>query len=117
MTSVLNRSQYAKRLSNLLYFAAVIAVMAAISFAAIWLIEQLQSLRCPAGTFLVGAGDLAVMLQKIPIVFSSFGFGILTVEWLVHSAKRLQRFQRDLMRLSMREDYELRSSGTLCVFL
>jgi hypothetical protein len=108
MTSVLNRSQYAKRLSNLLYFAAVIAVMAAISFAAIWLIEQLQSLRCPAGTFLVGAGDLAIMLQKIPIVFASFGFGILTVEWLVHSTQRLQRFQRDLMRFSMREDYELR---------
>jgi hypothetical protein len=82
--------------------------MAAICFAAAWLIEQLQSLRCPGGTFLLGSEDGARMLQRFPILFASFFLGIPTVEWFVHSIQGLHRFRRDLMRLAVRGDYELR---------
>jgi hypothetical protein len=106
---MLNLARYAERLSDLVYFAAVLTVMAAICFAAASLIEQLQSLRCPAGTFLVGSEDLARMLQRLPILAASFFLGILTAEWFVHSTQRLHGFKRELMRLSMRgADYELR---------
>jgi hypothetical protein len=106
---MLNLSRYAERLSDLVHFAAVIAVMAAICFAAVWLIEQLQSLRCPAGTFLLGSGDLARMLQRFPILVASFFLGILTVEWFVYLTQRLHRFRRELMQLSMPgANYELR---------
>jgi hypothetical protein len=81
---MLNLARYAERLSDLVYFAAVLTVMAAICFAAASLIEQLQSLRCPAGTFLIGSEDLARMLQRLPILAASFFLGILTAEWFVH---------------------------------
>ncbi len=98
----------ARSWSNFVYVVAVFAVTAAICFAAAWLIEQLQSLRCPAGTFLLGSGDFARMLQRFPILFASFFLGILTVEWFIHSTQRLHRFKLGLMRFSPQRDYELR---------
>jgi hypothetical protein len=106
---MLNFSRYTQHLSLLVPVAAVFAVMAAICFAAAWVIEQLQSLRCPAGTFLVGSEDGRRMLQRIPILLASFFLGIPIVEWFVHLTQRLHRFGRDLMRLSMpKANYELR---------
>ncbi len=89
--SMLNLSRYAQRLTDLVHVAAVFAVMAAICFAAAWVIEQLQSLRCPAGTFLVGSEDGTRMLQRLPILVASFFLGILTVEW---SCFRLGRVKK-----------------------
>jgi hypothetical protein len=108
-SSMLNLSRYAERLSDLVPVAAVFAVMAAICFAAASLIEQLQWLRCPAGTFLVGSEDGARMLQRLPLLLASFFLGFPTVEWFVHLTQRLHRFGRELMQLSMPgADYELR---------
>jgi len=66
--------------------------MAGISVGAVWLIQQLQSLRCPAGTFLYASGEGATALQFIPIFLASVGFGFLAINWLAHLVRPLRNF-------------------------
>lgn len=81
-----------KSLANLLLVAPAFATMAGLSISAIWLIQQWQSLRCPAGTFLVGSGQGATAFQIIPILFASMGLGFLSVNWVVHLIPPLRDF-------------------------
>jgi len=78
--------------ANLLLLMPGIAVMGGLSIGALWLVEQLQFLRCPAGTFLAGSGRLASLFQAIPIFMASIGFGFLIVNWLTYAVRPVRRF-------------------------
>ena len=88
-----------KSARNLLLIVSAFAIMAVISIAAGWLIQQLQSLRCPSGTFLVGSGGVASICQIIPIYIASIGFGFLIVNWLSQLMPPVREFfDRDALR-------------------
>lgn len=65
----------------MLGFVAAIAIWAGAN----WLIGQVQRLRCPEETFLAGSGHIASILQTLPVLFASFGFGFFGVGVLVRS--------------------------------
>jgi len=106
-----------RSLSNLLLIVPAFAVMGAISFAATWMLQQWQLLRCPANAFLVASGPEATIFQIIPIMIASIGFGFLCTNWVAQLIPSLRRFfdrdaerynqpgyqrsQRGLMRSSM----------------
>jgi hypothetical protein len=79
-------------LSNLLLIVPAFAIMGAISLAATWLVQQWQSLRCPANAFLVASGQEATILQIIPIMIASIGFGLLCTNWIAHLIPSLRKF-------------------------
>jgi flagellar basal body-associated protein FliL len=66
-----------KSLWNLLLVVPAFAVMGGISIGFVRLIQQFQSLRCPAETFLVGADQIALIFQVIPLLIGSIGLGFL----------------------------------------
>jgi hypothetical protein len=88
-----------KRWINLLLVIPSFAVMAGLSLGAVWLIQQLQSLRCPSGTFLAASGQGATVFQILPIMVASIGFGFLGVNGFAHSMPPLRKFfDRDAPR-------------------
>jgi hypothetical protein len=88
-----------KRWINLLLVIPGIALMTGLSLGAMWLIGQLQSLRCPSGTFLAGSGQAATVFQIVPIMIASIGFGFVGANGFAHSIPPLRRFSdRDAQR-------------------
>ena len=84
---------------NLLLVLPAFAVMGAISVSLVWLLQQLQSARCPAGTFLFGSGQVATALQTIPIFMGSIGISLFAVNWIAHSIPPVRDFfDRDARR-------------------
>lgn len=81
-----------RSLSNLLLIVPAFAVMGAISFAATWMLQQWQLLRCPANAFLVASGQEATIFQIIPIMIASIGFGFLCTNWVAQLIPSLRRF-------------------------
>src|ERR1700686_2532476 len=55
-----------KSLANLLLGMPAVAILAGVSAGAVWMIQQLQLLRCPTGTFLSASGQGATTVQFIP---------------------------------------------------
>jgi hypothetical protein len=77
--------------------------MGAISVGVVWLLQQLQSARCPEGTFLFGSGQVATALQTIPIFVGSIGIGFFAVNWIAHSIPPVRDFfDRDARRRNER---------------
>jgi hypothetical protein len=87
--------QRRKSVANLLLVAPAFVVMGLLSVSVIWLIQQLQSTRCPSETFLNGAGQVATIVQAVPIFLGSIGLALLSVNWLVHLAPLKRSFDRE----------------------
>ena len=81
-----------KSLANLLLVAPAFGIMGMLSVGAVWLVQQVQSLRCPSATFLHGSGQVAMIVQVVPIILASMGFGLFAVNWLAHLIVPLRRF-------------------------
>src|SRR5277367_5154133 len=91
---MLNRTSTPRRksLANLLLVAPAFGIMGMLSVGAVWLVQQVQSLRCPSATFLHGSGQVAMIVQVVPIILASMGFGLFAVNWLAHLIVPLRRF-------------------------
>jgi len=81
-----------KSARNLLLLVPAFALMGAISVGVVWLLEHLQSARCPGGTFLVGSGQVATAFQTIPIFMGSIGISFLAVNGIAHSIAPVRNF-------------------------
>src|SRR5215470_7807989 len=81
-----------KSARNLLLVPPAFALIGAISVAVVWLFEQLQSARCPDGTFFFGSGQIAMALQTVPIFLGSIGISFLAVNWVAHSMPPVRDF-------------------------
>jgi len=68
-----------EELGDLLPTVPAFALMVGISAGAVRLIQQLQSWRCPAGTFLYASGQGATARQIIPIFLALIGFGFFAI--------------------------------------
>jgi hypothetical protein len=64
--------------------------MVVITIAVVWLLQQWQSSRCPAGTFLVGPAQGGMVVQVAPILFASIGFGLIFMFWFAHTIPPLR---------------------------
>lgn len=103
MTPTSSRDTPAKRrlrsARNLLLVVPAFAVMGGLSIAAVWILGRLQEARCPAGTFLVGAGQVAWVFKTVPTMLGSIGVGFVAVNWIAHSIPPVRRFfDRDARR-------------------
>jgi len=78
--------------ANLLLVAPAFGAMAGISVGVMWVIQQFQSMRCPAGTFLCSSGRAAEIAQICPIFIASVGFSLLGVNWLAYRIPPVRRF-------------------------
>ena len=88
-----------KSARNLLLLVPAFALMGAISVGLVWLLQQWQSARCPAGTFLFGSGQVATALQAVPIFLGSIGISFVAVNWIAHSVPPARDFfDRDARR-------------------
>ena len=65
---------------HLVLLVPAFALMGVISVSVVWLLEQLQSARCPEGTFFLGSGQVAMAFQAIPIFLGSIGISFLAEE-------------------------------------
>jgi len=108
-------TQRRKSVANLLLVAPAFVVMGLLSVSVIWLIQQLQSTRCPYGTFLAGSGQAATIVQAVPILLGSIGLALLSVNWLIHLAPPLRRFFDREARQHGEPGYE-RSQRSLAKF-
>jgi hypothetical protein len=81
-----------KSLVNLLLIAPAFVIMGMLSVGVVWLVQQTQSMRCPSATLLYGSGQVATIVQVIPVVLASIGFGLLAVNRLAHRIPPLRRF-------------------------
>ena len=90
-----------KSARNLLLVLPAFALIGGISVAAVWVLQHLQSARCPDGTFLVGSGQVATIFQTIPILMGSIGISFLAVNWVAHSIPPVRDFfDRDARQVS-----------------
>jgi hypothetical protein len=106
-----------KSARNLLLLVPAFALMGAISVGVVWLLEQLQSARCPGGTFFVGSGQVATVFQTIPIFMGSIGISFLAVNWIAHSIAPVRDFfDRDARRHNQR-GYAASQRGLLKISL
>ena len=84
---------------NLLLLVPAFALMGAISVGLVSLLQQWQSARCPAGTFLFGSGQVATALQAVPIFLGSIGISFFAVNRIAHSIPPVRDFfDRDARR-------------------
>jgi len=81
-----------KSARNLLLVLPAFAVIGAISVAVVWLLQRLQSARCPDGAFLVGSGQVATIFQTIPIFMGAIGISFFAVNWVAHSITPVSDF-------------------------
>lgn len=81
-----------KSLANLLLVIPAFVIMGCISSGLFWLTQEFQALRCPSGTFLVGSGRIASILQIIPVLIASVIPGLIIVNWLAHIIKPVRNF-------------------------
>jgi len=88
-----------KSARNLLLVVPAFALMGAISVGLVWLLQQLQSARCPDRTFLSGSDQIATGLQTLPIFMGSIGISFVAVNWIAHAIPPVRDFfDRDARR-------------------
>src|SRR5271163_1569351 len=87
-----------KSMANFFLLALAFGIMAMFTLGVVWLILQLQSTRCTAGTFLSGSGQGAMVVQAVPIFLASIGFAFLAVNWLVYARRHGQPSYRQSQR-------------------
>lgn len=93
------RTPRRRSMADFLLLAPALAIMPLLTLGVLWLIQKLQSTRCPAETFLSGSGRAAMAVQAVPILLASIGFAFLAVNWFVHLAPPLRDFfDRDAQR-------------------
>ena len=84
---------------NLLLIVPAFAFMAVLTVGTVSLLQMLQSMRCPVSTFQFGSGNAASILQIIPVMFASIGFGFLIANGLVYAISGVRDFfDRDAHR-------------------
>lgn len=104
-----------KSLANLLLVVPAFMVMGLLSAGTIWLIQRAQSTRCPSMTFLSGSGQVASIVQIIPVLVASIGFAFLTVNRLAHAVPPIRHFFDRNARNHGERNYE-RSQRSLARF-
>jgi hypothetical protein len=62
---------------------ACAAIVLVGTFGGLWLLQHLQALRCPAGTFLAGSGYAATVVQVLSLLVVLLGVVIIGVSWLI----------------------------------
>ena len=83
----------------LLIIWAGLAIMAVGIFGGLWLIQHLQALRCPAGTFLAGSGYGATVVQVLSLFMVTVGAILIGATWLVQDLS--PRGRRGVTRVSL----------------
>jgi hypothetical protein len=81
-----------KSLANLVLVIPAFVMMGCISFGLFWLTHEFQAFRCPSGTFLVGSGRIASILQIIPVLLTSMAPGFIIANWLAHVIRSARNF-------------------------
>jgi hypothetical protein len=100
---------------HLVLLVPAFALMGAISVGVVWLLEQLQSARCPDGTFFLGSGQVAMVFQTIPIFIGSIGISLLAANWIAHSIPPVRDFFDRDPRLHGERGYAASQRGLLKV--
>lgn len=102
-----------KSLWNLLLIVPALAFTGGIWAGLVRLIQQLQSARCPSGTFLFASSQIATIFQVVPIFFASMAFCFLAANWLTHLIGPVGNFfDRDAERHG-EPDYRTTQRGVL----
>jgi hypothetical protein len=102
-----------KSARNLFLVVPAFALMGAISVGLVWLLQQLQSARCPDRTFLSGSDQIATGLQTLPIFMGSIGISFLAVNWIAHSIPPVRAFFDSDARRTNERGYAASQRGLL----